>query len=58
MNMDDIMVSLKKTIDNASTPPVPWHNITGNIESGKGTIGRLLMDHSLARNFDLLRCEP
>ena len=52
INMDDIMASLKKTIDNASNITTNLSSITGNIESGKGTIGRLLMDHSLAQNFD------
>ena len=37
ISMDDILVSLK---------------ITNNIQEGKGTIGRLLMDQSMAQNFD------
>ncbi|MDR3609451.1 MAG: MlaD family protein [Ignavibacteriaceae bacterium] len=52
INMDDIMLSLKKTIDNTSNITTNLSSITGNIQSGKGTIGRLLMDHSLAQNFD------
>lgn len=52
INMDDIMLSLKKTIDNSSNITSNLSSITGNIQSGKGTIGRLLMDHSLAQNFD------
>lgn len=51
-NMDDIMASLKTTIDNSSSITGSLAKITGSIESGKGTIGRLLMDQSLARNFD------
>jgi phospholipid/cholesterol/gamma-HCH transport system substrate-binding protein len=52
LNMDDIMLSLKKTIDNTSNITTDLSSITSNIESGKGTIGRLLMDRSLAQNFD------
>jgi phospholipid/cholesterol/gamma-HCH transport system substrate-binding protein len=52
IDMDDVMLSLKKTIDNASNITTNLSSITGNIQSGKGTIGRLLMDHSLAQNFD------
>jgi phospholipid/cholesterol/gamma-HCH transport system substrate-binding protein len=52
INMDDVMLSLKKTIDNASSITTNLSSITGNIQSGKGTIGRLLMDRSLAQNFD------
>ena len=52
IDMDDVMLSLKKTIDNASNITTNLSSITGNIQSGKGTIGRLLMDRSLAQNFD------
>ena len=52
IDMDDVMLSLKKTIDNASNITTNLSSITSNIQSGKGTIGRLLMDHSLAQNFD------
>ena len=52
ISMDDIMVSLKSTIDNTSTITTSLSKITNNIQSGKGTIGRLLMDQSMARNFD------
>jgi phospholipid/cholesterol/gamma-HCH transport system substrate-binding protein len=52
INFDDVLLSLKRTIDNASNITTNLASITGNIESGKGTIGRLLMDHSLAQNFD------
>jgi phospholipid/cholesterol/gamma-HCH transport system substrate-binding protein len=52
IDMDDIMMSLKKTIDNSSNITSNLTKITGNIESGEGTIGRLLMDRSLAKNFD------
>jgi phospholipid/cholesterol/gamma-HCH transport system substrate-binding protein len=52
IDMDDVMSSLKKTIDNASNITTNLSSITSNIQSGKGTIGRLLMDHSLAQNFE------
>lgn len=52
INMDDILISLKKTIDNTSGITSDLSKITSNIESGKGTIGRLLMDRSLEQNFD------
>jgi phospholipid/cholesterol/gamma-HCH transport system substrate-binding protein len=52
VNMDDILVSLKTTIDNTSHVTNNLSKITGSIQSGKGTIGRLLMDSALAQNFD------
>jgi len=52
INMDDIMLSLKTTIDNTSHITNNLSNITGTIQSGKGTIGKLLMDQSLAESFD------
>jgi phospholipid/cholesterol/gamma-HCH transport system substrate-binding protein len=52
VSMDDILLSLKATTDNAA-------NITGNLavimenmREGKGTIGKLLMDSVLAENVD------
>jgi phospholipid/cholesterol/gamma-HCH transport system substrate-binding protein len=52
ISMDDIMVSLKSTIDNTSTITSSLSKITNNIQEGRGTIGRLLMDQSMAQNFD------
>lgn len=52
INMDDILVSLKTTIDNTSLVTNDLSKITSNIQSGKGAIGRLLMDRSYAQNFD------
>jgi phospholipid/cholesterol/gamma-HCH transport system substrate-binding protein len=52
LNMDDILISLKSTIDNTSNITSDLSSITSNIQSGKGTLGRLLMDQSLAQNFD------
>ena len=52
INLDDVLLSLKTTIDNASSITSNLSKIAGNIESGNGTIGRLLMDRSLEQNFD------
>ncbi len=52
MNMDDLFVSLKTTIDNTSSITSDLSKITSNIQSGKGTIGRLLMDQSMRQNVD------
>lgn len=52
INMDDIFISLKATITSTSNITSDLSKITSNIQSGKGTIGRLLMDQSLARNID------
>jgi phospholipid/cholesterol/gamma-HCH transport system substrate-binding protein len=42
--MDEIMKSLKTTIDNTANITGDLAKISTNIESGKGTIGRLMMD--------------
>lgn len=52
LGVDDFMISLKHTVDNATTITNDLSKITGTIQSGKGTVGRLLMDQSLIRNFD------
>jgi phospholipid/cholesterol/gamma-HCH transport system substrate-binding protein len=52
INLDELLASVKNTIDNASDITNDLSRITGNIESGKGTVGRLLMDHTLAQNVD------
>ena len=52
INMDDILISLKTTIDNTSNITNDLSKITSNLQSGKGTIGRLLMDQSWRQNFD------
>ena len=51
-NMDELLTSLKTTIDNASAITGDLSRITGNIESGRGTIGRLFMDQADARKVD------
>lgn len=52
INMDAIMMSLKSTIDNTSSITNNLKIITNNVQSGKGTIGRLIMDKSWRENFD------
>jgi phospholipid/cholesterol/gamma-HCH transport system substrate-binding protein len=52
INMDDVLISLKTTIDNTSHITNDLSKITYNIQSGKGTMGRLLMDQTVAQNFD------
>jgi phospholipid/cholesterol/gamma-HCH transport system substrate-binding protein len=52
INLDDIMISLKTTADNTSHITSDLSMIISNIRSGKGTIGRLLMDRSMAQNID------
>ncbi len=52
INMDDILYSLKSTIDNASSITGYLKTITNNVQSGQGTIGRLIMDKSWRENFD------
>lgn len=52
MMVEDLLLSLKGTIDNTSKITSDLADITGNIQSGRGTIGRLLMDRSWRQNFD------
>jgi phospholipid/cholesterol/gamma-HCH transport system substrate-binding protein len=52
VSMDDILMSVKGTIDNASKITSDVSKITDNIQAGNGTIGRLLMDKEMSRNFD------
>jgi len=52
MGIDDYMVSVKKTIDNTTNITNDLSKITEYIQSGKGTIGRLLMDKSMSQNVD------
>jgi len=52
MNLDEVFLSLKTTIENASSITSDLSKITDNIQSGQGTIGRLLMDSSMSKNFD------
>lgn len=52
MTMEDLLLSLKGTIDNTSSITSDLARITGTIQSGEGTIGRLLMDRTLSEKFD------
>jgi phospholipid/cholesterol/gamma-HCH transport system substrate-binding protein len=52
INMDDILISLKTSIDNTSNITSNLSKITGSVQSGKGTLGRLLTDKSLGQTFD------
>ena len=52
INMDDILVSLKSSIDNTTIITSNLSKITDNVQSGKGTLGRLLTDKSLGKTFD------
>lgn len=51
ISLDDIMVSLKTTIDNTAIITGDLAKISTNIESGKGTIGRLMMDKTWRENI-------
>jgi phospholipid/cholesterol/gamma-HCH transport system substrate-binding protein len=52
INMDDILISLKSSIDNTTIITSNLSKITSNVQSGKGTLGRLLTDKSLGKTFD------
>jgi phospholipid/cholesterol/gamma-HCH transport system substrate-binding protein len=52
VNFDEILTSLKATIDKTSNITGDVAKIIGTIQSGKGTLGRLLMDQALAQNID------
>jgi phospholipid/cholesterol/gamma-HCH transport system substrate-binding protein len=51
-DIDDVLLSVKETIKNTSDITSNLAKITSSIESGQGTIGRLLMDPSTAQNID------
>jgi phospholipid/cholesterol/gamma-HCH transport system substrate-binding protein len=52
VSMDDILVKIKVTADNAANITDDLSDIMQNIHDGKGTIGKLLMDSALAKNVD------
>jgi phospholipid/cholesterol/gamma-HCH transport system substrate-binding protein len=52
INMDDILISLKSSIDNTTVITSNLAKITDNVQTGKGTLGRLLTDKSLGKTFD------
>ena len=52
VNMEDIMLKLKVTADNAATITDDLAVIMNNIRNGKGTVGKLFMDNEFAGNLD------
>jgi phospholipid/cholesterol/gamma-HCH transport system substrate-binding protein len=50
VSIDDIMLKLKVTADNAANISNDLSAMTLNIREGKGTIGKLVMDSVLAQN--------
>jgi phospholipid/cholesterol/gamma-HCH transport system substrate-binding protein len=52
MDLDDVMETIQTTIENTSNITRDLSLITANIQSGKGTIGKLLMDKTMVENFD------
>jgi phospholipid/cholesterol/gamma-HCH transport system substrate-binding protein len=52
ISMDDILVKLKVTSDNAADITSDLSAITANIRAGKGTIGKLFMDSLFAQHVD------
>jgi phospholipid/cholesterol/gamma-HCH transport system substrate-binding protein len=50
--VDDILLAIKSTIENTSKITDDLSKITNNIQSGNGTIGKLLMDKSSGEDFD------
>ncbi len=52
VSMDDILIKIKVTSDNAATITNDLAIIIENIRKGNGTIGKLLMDSVLAENVD------
>jgi phospholipid/cholesterol/gamma-HCH transport system substrate-binding protein len=52
INMDDILKNLKTTIENAAIITEDFSVITRSISSGKGTVGKLFMDSTFARDID------
>ncbi|MBI3520858.1 MAG: MCE family protein [Bacteroidetes bacterium] len=52
VTMDDILIKLKVTGDNAATITNDLAVVMTNIREGKGTIGKLLMDTTMANEVD------
>lgn len=52
INMDDILKNLKVTIENAAIITEDFARITQSISSGKGTVGKLFMDSTFAKDID------
>ncbi len=54
VSVDDIFQSLNTTITNANLITGDLASITSNIESGEGTIGKLVMDKAWRQDFDAI----
>jgi len=52
VSMNDILVKIKITSDNAATITGDLAAITQNIRNGKGTVGKLFMDTVFAKDID------
>jgi phospholipid/cholesterol/gamma-HCH transport system substrate-binding protein len=52
VSMDDLLIKLKVTGDNAATITSDLATIVGNIRDGKGTMGKLFMDSTFAKNVE------
>jgi phospholipid/cholesterol/gamma-HCH transport system substrate-binding protein len=52
VNLDDILVKIKMTSDNAASITGNLSAIVENIRLGKGTIGKLFLDSAFAKNLD------
>jgi len=52
VNIDDILIKIKKTSDNAANITGDLAFIIKNIRDGKGTIGKLFSDSAFAQNVD------
>jgi phospholipid/cholesterol/gamma-HCH transport system substrate-binding protein len=52
VNFDDILANLKVTTDNASIITDDLAAVMSGLRSGRGTIGKLFMDSSFAKNVD------
>lgn len=52
VTMDDILLKLKVTADNAASITDDLSIVMHSVSAGKGTIGKLLMDTVLAENVD------
>lgn len=52
VSIDDIMINLKNTTNNASSITENLAAIMYNVRAGRGTIGKLFMDSAFAQNID------
>lgn len=52
VSMDDIMVNINETSNNAAIITGDLAAIIKNIREGKGTLGKIMMDSSFAQNID------